>query len=122
MLLAVFVAGAGGAASRYLLDGIVQDRWTGAFPMGTFVVNMAGSFALGVVAGFATAHADAPAAIRVAGGTGFVGAFTTFSTLAWESMRLLREGATRHALGNLLGSTAAGLALAGAGLFLGSLL
>jgi CrcB protein len=121
-LLAVFVAGAAGAACRYLLDGAVQDRWDGAFPMGTFAVNMTGSFALGLIAGLATAHVGAPAPIRVGGGTGFVGAFTTFSTMSWESMRLLREGAPRYALGNLLGSTAAGLLFAAGGLFLGSVL
>jgi len=119
-LIAVFVAGAAGAVCRYLLDGAVQERWEGAFPMGTFVVNLSGALTLGIVAGFVATHADVPTSIRVVGGTGFVGAFTTFSTLSWESLRLQREGAPRYAAINIVGSTTAGLILASCGWFLGS--
>jgi CrcB protein len=66
-----------------------------------------------------TQHASAPAVIKVGIGTGLIGAFTTFSTLAFESLRLLREGAPRYGLLNLVGSTAAGLLLAAAGLAIG---
>ena len=56
MLVTVFVAGAAGAVCRYLLDGLVQERWAGAFPMGTFAVNILGAFLLGVLTGAVTAH------------------------------------------------------------------
>jgi CrcB protein len=120
-LLSVFAAGAAGATCRYLLDGAVQERWDGAFPMGTFVVNVLGSFGLGLIVGIADGHTRFPDELTVGGGVGFLGAFTTFSTLSWESLRLLREGSSRYATMNLLGSTLAGLASAAAGLFLGSL-
>lgn len=119
-LAAVFVAGAAGAVCRYLLDGFVQERWDGAFPMGTFVVNMLGAFLLGILTGFVTAHSSTSPAIRVGVGVGFIGAFTTFSTLAYESLRLLREGSPRYATTNLLGSTIVGLLVASIGLSLGS--
>lgn len=122
MLLTVFVAGAAGAVCRYLLDGFVQERWDGPFPLGTFVVNLTGAFLLGAVAGFVTAHTSAPAVIKVGVGTGLIGAFTTFSTLTYESLRLLREGAPRYGAVNVLGSTAAGMVLAALGLFVGSVL
>ncbi|MGZ4149063.1 MAG: fluoride efflux transporter CrcB [Actinomycetota bacterium] len=120
LLLTVFVAGAGGAACRYLLDGAVQARWDGAFPVGTLVVNLTGALLLGIVTGFVTQHTTAPAVIKVGIGTGFIGAFTTFSTLAYESLRLLREGAPRYGVLNLVGSTAAGLLVAAVGLALGA--
>ena len=120
LLLAVFLAGAAGAVCRYLLDGAVQARWDGAFPAGTFVVNLTGAFGLGIVTGFVTQHTAAPALIKVGIGTGLIGAFTTFSTLAYESLRLLREGAARYGLLNLVGSTAAGLLLAVVGLAIGA--
>jgi CrcB protein len=119
LLLTVFAAGAAGTVCRYLLDGFVQERWDGAFPAGTLAVNLVGACLLGVVTGFVTQHASAPAVIKVGIGTGLIGAFTTFSTLAFESLRLLREGAPRYGLLNLVGSTAAGLLLAAAGLAIG---
>jgi CrcB protein len=116
----VFVAGAAGAAARYVLDGALQERWDGAFPIGTFVVNVVGAFLLGSIVGVATARSPAPDALLETAGVGFVGSFTTFSTLAFESLRLLREGSARLAFVNLAGSVVAGLAAASLGLALGA--
>ena len=115
----VVVAGGLGAALRYLVDGLVQERWEDAFPAGTFVVNLSGALALGVVTGFVVGHVPISPAVAAIAGTGFVGAYTTFSTLMYESLRLLREGSARYATLNLLVSTAAGLVLASLGLWLG---
>jgi CrcB protein len=87
----VAVAGAVGAPCRYLLDGFVQDRTEGVFPWGTFVVNISGSLLLGFLTGLALYHAFGGAP-RVWLGTGFCGAYTTFSTFTFESVRLLEEG------------------------------
>lgn len=119
LALLVAVAGGAGAACRYLVDGWIQQRWGGPFPMGTFVVNVSGSLALGVLTGFFMVHASAPGGVRTVAGTGFVGAYTTFSTLAFESFRSAREGARRYALLNVFGSLAGGLTAAGLGLWLG---
>lgn len=114
--LGLVIAGALGAPARYLLDGFVQDRTSGAFPWGTFVINASGSFVLGVIDGAALYHAF-PNTPKVWLGTGFCGAYTTFSTFTFETIRLLEEGAIsdafRYALLSLLtGALAAALGLA----------
>lgn len=97
--VAVLVAGAAGAVCRYLVDTAVTARTRGAYPWGTLVVNLTGSLLLGVVAGVVAGRV--PGAIGVVAGTGFCGAYTTFSTLAYETVRLAEEGAWRLALVNL---------------------
>lgn len=64
-------------------------------------------------------HTSAPPAFKAVAGTGFVGAYTTFSTLTFESFRLLREGSRGYAAWNVLGSVGAGMLLAALGLWLG---
>jgi CrcB protein len=85
------------------------------------VVNVTGSLVLGVVTGLALYHGlgDVP---RTAVGTGFCGAYTTFSTYSYETVRLLQEGDPRRAVGHALGSVAVGLVAAGAGLALTAVL
>ena len=115
-----FVAAAAvGAPLRYAVDGYVADRVEGAFPWGTFLVNASGSLALGLLTGLALYHAF-PTTPKVILGTGFCGAYTTFSTFTFETVRLVEEGAVdeafRNAVGTLLTCAAAaalGLALAG---------
>lgn len=117
MLGAVVVAGFAGAVARYLLDGLVQDRVEGVFPLGTFVVNLSGSLLLGFVAGLVI-YQGAPAGLQTVAGTGFLGSYTTFSTFAFETARLAEDGADLEALLNALGSVVCGLAAAVAGLAL----
>ena len=114
------VAGAVGAPCRYLLDGYVQDRSEGAFPWGTFVVNVSGSLVFGFVTGLALYHAfpDTP---RVILGAGFCGAYTTFSAFSFETVRLLEEGATAEAFRNALGTLITCAAAAAAGIALAAL-
>ncbi|HET6953965.1 MAG TPA: fluoride efflux transporter CrcB [Acidimicrobiales bacterium] len=113
-----FLAAAGlGAPARYLLDGWVQERTGGAFPWGTFAVNVTGCLALGVVTGLALYH-DLGATTRAVVGTGGLGAYTTFSTLTYETVRLVEEGAVDDAVRNALGNLLAGGAAAAAGLAL----
>jgi CrcB protein len=111
-----FLAAAGiGAPSRYLLDGWVQDHAAGAFPWGTFVVNITGCLALGLLTGLGLYH-QLGAARRLVLGTGGLGAYTTFSTMTFETVRLAEEGATIEALRNAAASLLVGLAAAAAGL------
>jgi CrcB protein len=113
---AAFVAaGAAGAPARYLLDRAVGERARGAFPWGTFVVNVTGSFLFGLITGLGLNHAF-PKVPRVVLGTGFCGAYTTFSTFTFETVRLLDEGALGEALRNAAGSLLAGSFAAAAGL------
>jgi CrcB protein len=118
---AAFVVAAGiGAPGRYLLDGWVQDRTSGAFPWGTLTVNVTGCLALGILAGLGLYHDLGPTA-RTVLGTGGLGAYTTFSTLTFETVRLAEEGALDEAVGNAAANLLVGLAAAAAGLALTAL-
>ena len=118
LVLGIALAGAVGAPARYLVDGVVLDRTECGLPAGTFVVNVSGSFLLGVLTGLALYHAF-PSTPKTILGTGFCGAYTTFSTFTYEIVRLAEQGARRSALRVLLASlvgpalaAALGLALA----------
>jgi CrcB protein len=105
-----------GAPARYLLDGWVSDRTSGgAFPWGTFVVNITGCLALGLLTGLGLYH-GLGSTTRLVVGTGGLGAYTTFSTLTFETVRLAEEGATYEAFLNASASLLVGLAAAAAGL------
>lgn len=117
----VAAAGAVGAPLRYVVDRAVQDRTRGAFPWGTFTVNAAGSLVLGLVAGLVLHH-DAPETWATVVGVGFCGAFTTFSTFSYETIRLLEEGALDQALRNVFGTLAVAVSAAATGLVVAAVL
>jgi fluoride exporter len=120
LLIAAF--GAAGAVCRYALDGWVSGFSRGQFPWGTLAVNVLGSFALGVVVELTTGRLLPHPNWRVALGIGFLGAFTTFSTYAYETVRLAEDSAYALAAVNALGMVALGLLAAFAGLVVGRLL
>jgi CrcB protein len=108
-IVAIALAGALGALARYGLDGFVSRRAPSAFPWGTFVVNISGSFVLGLAFTLLTEHLTPAPWLRGAITIGFLGAYTTFSTLTLETYRLLEDGAVGLALANILGSAGGGL-------------
>ena len=118
--VAFVAAGAVGAPLRYLVDGAIGDRVEGAFPWGTFVVNVTGSLALGFLTGLALYHAF-PKTPKVILGAGFCGAYTTFSTFTYETVRLAEEGAAVEAFRNAAATLLAGAAAAAVGLALATL-
>jgi fluoride exporter len=113
----VAVAGGLGAVARYLLDGWVQNRRDTTFPLGTFVINISGSLALGVLAGLVL-YSSVDPDVRMVAGVGLLGGYTTFSTLTYESLQLAQAGARRAAMSNIVGSTAIGLVAAATGIFI----
>lgn len=118
-LLLVALGGAAGAAARYLVDGFVVERTGAGFPWGTLVVNVSGSLALGFLFALTVERGALPAASRAPLLIGFLGAYTTFSTLMLESWRLWEDGAVGLALANLVGSSVVGLVAVVVGLTLG---
>jgi CrcB protein len=115
--LLVGVGGFVGANARFLLA-----RWLGAlvetrFPLGTFVVNVSGSFLLGVI-GTLAARKMVPSsdALRLALGVGFLGAFTTFSTFELETHALFDDGEWLTAVTNMFASLFIGLLAVRAGI------
>jgi len=113
-ILYLAVGGALGTLARFGMSGWVQAR-AGLFPWGTFSVNVAGALFVGFLFRYLQ-DVSAATAWRVFLGIGFAGAFTTFSTLAFETVGLFQEGAWRAAAGYALGSLVAGVVavLAGA--------
>jgi CrcB protein len=97
----VFAGAAVGAPLRYLTDLLVQSRHDSVFPWGTLTVNAAGSLVLGVTAGVLSAD-PGPAWVLALVGTGLCGALTTFSTFAFETVRLTEEGSVLEAGLNML--------------------
>jgi CrcB protein len=120
-VLAVAGAGAVGAPSRLLLDQWVTARTAARtrarLPWGTFVVNLSGAFVLGLVTGLGLYDglAQLPKTML---GAGFCGAYTTFSTFSYETVRLVEDGAVAAAVANVAGSLVVGLLAAAAGLAL----
>ena len=112
--IGIAVAGGLGAASRFALDSWIKALTGGKFPWGIAIVNLTGSFALGILAGLALAE---PAAAILA--TGFLGGYTTFSTASVDSVRLLQERRYGAALANGPGLIAAAAAVALLGILLG---
>ncbi|GAA1301533.1 fluoride efflux transporter CrcB [Saccharothrix xinjiangensis] len=103
----VFLGAAVGAVLRHLAGRLVRR----AFPWATLLVNVAGSFVLGVVAG------ASPAVVALVG-TGFCGGLTTFSTFSWETVELVEGGRVGRAVANVAVSLVAGVAAAGFGYWL----
>jgi fluoride exporter len=115
--LLVGVGGFAGANARFLVA-----RWVGAlvetrFPLGTFIINMSGSFLLGVI-GTMVAQKVLPNAdeVRLALGVGFLGAYTTFSTFEFETHALFDDGSWLTATTNLFASLFVGLIAVRAGI------
>ncbi|WP_035833505.1 fluoride efflux transporter FluC [Jonesia quinghaiensis] len=95
MILAIAVAGGVGAAVRFIIDGIVAThRPPGALPLGTFLINVVGAFALGLVVNTVGAWAGWENLTLVVG-TGLLGGFTTFSTASVEAINIARRGGAR---------------------------
>lgn len=112
------LAGGLGAACRLILDGVVRDRVPGRLPWGTVVINISGSFLLGLAAG-ATAAGLLPPVLYPIVGAGFLGGYTTFSTASYETVRLAADGRPWAAVANGFGVLVLGVAAAGAGLAIG---
>ncbi|MFE6736513.1 fluoride efflux transporter FluC [Microbacterium sp. NPDC057650] len=107
------LAGGLGAGIRYLVDVGVAKLTGTRFPWGVFLINLTGSFALGVIVG------GLPEASFVVG-TGFLGGYTTFSTAMLDTVALWRDGERRASVFNAVGMLVLGLAAAFAGLAVGA--
>ena len=118
-LLLIGAGGFAGAITRYLVDARVSSWTGGSLPWGTFVVNVSGSLAVGVLFALIVERAALPAEIRAPLMIGFLGAYTTFSTLALESWRMIEDGAWLYASANLIGSVVIGVVAVVAGVALG---
>jgi CrcB protein len=118
-LLMIAIGGAAGTVTRYAVQTWVLELSGGRWPWGTLAVNLSGSFVLGLVFALSVDRAILPEELRLPLMVGFLGAYTTFSTLMLESWRLVEEGSLVPALLNIVGSSILGLVAVVAGLALG---
>jgi CrcB protein len=114
------MAGAAGTLARYWLSSFVQQQ-SGNFPWGTFAVNMIGSFLFGIVWTLAEERMVISADTRLIILTGFMGAFTTFSTFMFDTSHLMRQAQWLLAFGNLALQLIVGLACMFLGFAIGRL-
>jgi CrcB protein len=122
-VLAVALGGAVGSVLRFLIQTLATNRFGPGFPIGTFIINLSGSFAIGIVAELALTRAfGVSPEVRTFLAVGVLGGYTTFSSFALESLNLLRDGAPLTALGYSLGSVVLGVLAAYAGLVVARLL
>ena len=121
MVLLVAAAGGLGAVARFVLDGVITPRRQNGspLPVGTMVINVSGSLLLGLVPGAST-HLCLPERWHQILGTGFLGGYTTFSTAAVETVRLLRAGGRWSALLNGPGMLLVSVGVAAFGWWLSS--
>ena len=116
------LAGALGALCRYWLAGFVQQMTGQGFPLGTAMVNILGCFLFGFIATLIDERMVLPPEAKVYLLTGFMGAFTTFSTYTFETASLIRYSQWLLAGANILGQTLLGLMFLFMGIFLARLL
>jgi len=109
-----------GANARYWVGGWAADRFGTAFPYGTFIINVTGSFAIGLLAAFFAERAYSPN-WRLFLMVGFLGGYTTFSSYSYEALRLFEDGAYFFGALYFFGSPVMGLAACLAGVALGRL-
>lgn len=108
--LIVFIGGGLGAVARFILGTWISQHWGRNFPLGTLVVNVSGSFLIGLLMTLLAERFTVNPAWRLLLIVGFLGGYTTFSTFEYETGRLLADGSVRYAALNVLVSVAAGFA------------
>ncbi len=116
--LAISVGAVLGANARYLVGGWVAERIGTGFPYGTLVINVSGSFLIGLVLTVVGERVLAPWWARPMLAIGFLGSYTTFSTFSFETLALVESGGYLAAAANVLGSVGAALL----GVYLGTVL
>lgn len=114
--LAISVGGALGANARYLLASWATAQWGTQFPVGTVLINVSGSLLLGVYITLATERFTGFPALRLLVTTGFLGAFTTFSTFSLEAVQLIGSGDAAAGIGYIVANVALSVVAAAIGM------
>jgi fluoride exporter len=97
LIIAIGLAGAVGAVARYSAGRFIAERITSQFPLGTFLINITGAFCIGLVFALTTQKLISPTLQSIMA-TGFLGGYTTFSTMSWEGTQMARAGSNTRSL------------------------
>lgn len=106
----VLLGGATGSLARYVFGSAIMSRVGGSFPAGTVVINITGSFLIGFLMTLFAERWHPHPNLRLLLVVGFLGGYTTFSSLEWETLGLMREGSRWLAFMNAAGSVLVGYA------------
>jgi CrcB protein len=118
LVIAVGLAGACGAVVRYVFGRFVAERLSSQFPLGTLLINVSGAFIIGVFFALVARKLMNPT-LEIVLATGFLGGYTTFSTMSWEGVQLARGGSIVGSALYLGGNVCAGLIAAVLGILVG---
>lgn len=118
LIIFVSMAGSLGALSRYLLGRSIAEQVSAQFPLGTLVINVTGAFVIGLLFSLVGRHMLSMY-LQTVLATGFLGGYTTFSTMSWEGVQLVRGGSTTLGFLYLGGTVVLGLFAAALGTALG---
>ncbi len=118
LIVPVGLAGSLGALTRYLLGRYIAGRIISQFPLGTLLINVTGAFLIGLLFTL-TGRNFLSIPLQTVLATGFLGGYTTFSTMSWEAVQLVRGGSTPLSFLYLGGSVMLGLLAAVLGMALG---
>jgi CrcB protein len=116
--LVVAVGGGFGSLARYLAGGAIMARFGGRFPLGTLIINVTGSFLIGLLMTLLTERFQPHPYWRLLLVVGFLGGYTTFSSFEWETFAAIREGGFWIGLANIVGSVGFGYVAVWFGSFL----
>ncbi|GAB4491377.1 MAG: hypothetical protein OHK0031_14550 [Anaerolineales bacterium] len=120
--LIISLGAALGANARYWLGGWAAEKFGSGFPYGTLLINLTGSFALGLFLTLISQRFIVDSNWRLLVAVGFLGAYTTFSTYTYESLTLILSGQMALGTLNLFASSLLGAAAAIGGIWLGRIL
>jgi CrcB protein len=116
----VFLGAGAGGVTRFIAGTFIMQRYAGRFPLGTFLINITGSFLIGVLMTFLSERLDLSPNWRLLLVVGFLGGYTTFSSFEYETFIAVRSGNHFLALLNVLGSVVLGYVAVGLGAILGA--
>ena len=106
--VAIAVGAMLGANLRFVVGNWAADRWGADFPYGTFLINVSGAFAIGLLLSFIGERVGVSPLWRLFFATGFLGGYTTFSSYTWEALSLAQDGEWLGAAAYILGSNVLG--------------
>ncbi|MGA8594603.1 MAG: fluoride efflux transporter CrcB [Bryobacteraceae bacterium] len=110
--LCVLIGGGAGAVLRYMVGSAVASRYSGRFPLGTFLINVSGSFLIGLLMGLFTERYATHPNWRLFLVTGVLGGFTTFSSFEYEALVAAQTGAVATGMVYVVASVGIGFTAA----------